>query len=140
MSLVVRVTNVPKLDQVFVALHDGPTIPLDAGEAEALDCVGQELLDSLVDDKPGEPVKAVGEQLFTSMTTAHKAIDLNLKTVLASNERCPIYLLMNSPTSAQFPWETLFDPEAGRFLALEERSMHRAGEHGTDDWRHPEQP
>jgi hypothetical protein len=119
-KLVLRMTESPAEGKVYVSLEEGPALGNEAGFLYALDCVPEDLLDRLAAAGGNEPVKEVGERLLQSLK-GHNEVDLNIKAILAKQEPCPIYLRLLSPVSAQYPWETLFDPGDERFLALEER-------------------
>lgn len=106
--------------EVSVTLREGPGADrIDAETLCRIDCKAGDLVRSLT-ATDASPVREVGARLLDSLS-AHPAIRDSLASVLNRPDRCPIYVRMREPASAEYPWETLFDPRGNRFLALEDQ-------------------
>src|SRR5262245_15459790 len=84
-----------------------------------LNCPSKEMLARFAGaPTPGAPIVAtVGGQLLEALSE-HPAIRMAIQAALTSQDAYPIYLRMSAPAAAEYPWESLFDSDGNRFLAL----------------------
>ncbi len=126
--VVVRVAASPKADQtdeeIYFSLDDPPYEIRDSESLQPFLCERSSILDRFYEDPPsGDNMREVGETLLDRLgrhPAVAEAVSYALKQTPPDGS-CPLYLrLIGSETAAEYPWETLFDPEKG-FLALQDR-------------------
>ncbi len=124
--VVMRVSTVPNADQTQESMYvsvEEPTFVPGFGRLYPFQA-DPALIDLFNEDPPsGENMRKVGEALLEELGR-HEATAAALRYAIdqtTPGECCPVYLdLEGSETAASYPWEILFEPDAG-FLALEDR-------------------
>lgn len=108
---------------VLISLHDTDfgTISSKSASITTLGDTRAELEQFSTENPEGPVVQIMGERLFGALTgnaRVRKAFTL----AFDSGRPSPIYLRMDDKEPAEYPWESLFDTENERFLALGDAS------------------
>ena len=116
-KVIVRLSGVGARRTIHVALDRSPFNVQGDDPDQPLRC-GPAVLKRFSQDPPeSDVVQVVGSKLFTSLV-GHPKVSKAFQSALTQHGGCPIYLRLESIDAAAFPWESLFDSDGGRFLAL----------------------
>jgi hypothetical protein len=116
-KVIVRLTGVGARRTLHVALDRSPFVVEGDDPDRPLGC-GPSVLKRFSQEAPtSDVVQLVGSKLFTSLV-GHPKVSKAFQSALAQQGGCPIYLRLEAHKAAEFPWESLFDSDGQRFLAL----------------------